>query len=522
LHEFSTPSVFQEHTVPRATDLVGWAALVQAYGLQAPVRAPSCVSAGFVKGSRRTEDGWTIFDKRFKPAATLGAHIMFALRHEPLDLLILKRLFAAVPAVEIQAVVRTEPTGANARRLWFFLEWLTGNRLDIPDAEAGNYVDAIDPRQYFAASPANSPRHRVRNNLLGVAGFCPIIRHTPALDDLLNGRWDIRAKDLIGTISKEVIARAASFLLLADSQASYQIEGERPPRNRLERWMRAVAQAGQRHLSVDELVRLQHIVIEDQRFVRPGLRDEGGFVGGRDANNSPLPEFVSARHEDVPKLLNAIIEANTRMSGGGVDAVLQAAATAFGFVFVHPFVDGNGRIHRYLIHHVLAERGYTPPGVTFPVSSVLLDRIEEYGATLRAFSGSLMPFIEWRPTPKQNVEVLNDTSDLYRFGDYTDVAAFLYACVAQTITEDLPREIAFLQSYDTAKTRIQDMLDMPEAILGNLINMIRQNGGKLSKNRRQKEFAALTDSEVAAVEGIVAEAFALAGVEPKQQPASSS
>ena len=39
------------------------------------------------------------------------------------------------------------------------------------------------------------------------------------------------------------------------------------------------------------------------------------------------------------------------------DAVLAAAVIAFGFVFIHPFVDGNGRIHRYLIHHVLEPAG---------------------------------------------------------------------------------------------------------------------------------------------------------------------
>ncbi|MGO8499813.1 hypothetical protein ACC785_39170, partial [Rhizobium ruizarguesonis] len=55
------------------------------------------------------------------------------------------------------------------------------------------------------------------------------------------------------TIDRQVIARAASFLLLAASQATYQIEGERPPLNRLELWMRAVAQAGRRPLSIDEL-----------------------------------------------------------------------------------------------------------------------------------------------------------------------------------------------------------------------------------------------------------------------------
>ncbi|WP_425487742.1 Fic family protein [Mesorhizobium erdmanii] len=37
-----------------------------------------------------------------------------------------------------------------------------------------------------------------------------------------------------------------------------------------------------------------------------------------------------------------------------LDAVVAAAIFAFGFVYIHQFEDGNGRIHRYLIHHVVA------------------------------------------------------------------------------------------------------------------------------------------------------------------------
>ena len=507
--QFTTPAIFQETIIPRNSELAGWAALVHAYGIQAPVRRLNCVSHGSIKGGSRQENAWTIFDKRTAPPPSLAGHLTFALRHETLDLLILKRLFDAVGPAEMTRVVRSETVGATSRRLWFLYEWLTGRDLDLPDAEKTPYVPILAPEEYVTAKPVNSPRHQVRDNLLGTPAFCPIIRRTPGLDSFISDRWDTQAKELVGRISKSVIARAASFLLLADSQASYQIEGERPLRNRLERWMRAVNQSGRHPLSIDELIRLQHIVVETGRFVTPGLRTEGGFIGPRDGLNDPLPEFVSARHDDVPSLLAGILDTSHRLAEDGIDAVLHATLIAFGFVFVHPFEDGNGRIHRYLIHHALAERGYTPPGIVFPVSSVILDRIEDYGETLRGFTGPLMPFIEWRPTPKQNVEVLNDTADLYRFGDYTELATFLYECVARTITHDLPREIEYLAAYDEAKRRIQDMIDMPENMLGNLIAIVRQNHGKLAKKRRNSDFEALSDAEVEAVERIISDAFAL-------------
>lgn len=511
-------AIFQESIVPDNSDLAGRAALVEAYGLQAPVREPSCVSRGSIKGQRRFAGKWTIFDKRMAPERTFAGELVFAIRHEPIDLLVLKRLFDVVDAQEVEQLVRHEPTSVTSRRVWFLYEWLTDRRLDFPDVGKVTYADLLDPKRYVTITPEPSSRHKIRNNLPGVPSFCPVIRRTPEIEKLISEQWDERARDLLGRISDGVIARAASFLLLADSQASYQIEGERPPRNRLERWMRAVKQAGKQSLSIDELVRLQHVVVETGRFVTPGLRTEGGFIGSRDSLNAPLPEFVSARHEDVQELLTGIIEAGSRMSRSQLDAVLHAAMIAFGFVFVHPFEDGNGRIHRYLIHHVLAERGFTPPGIVFPVSSVILDRIDDYAEGLRSFTGPLMPYIEWRPTPKQNVEVLNETVDLYQFGDYTDLAVFLYECVAQTIDQVMPKEIEFLARFDEAKRRIQDMIDMPETLLGNLIMFIRQNGGRLPKKRRGREFEAMTDREVADVERIVSEAFVLTEGAKKSDP----
>ncbi|MGO7402875.1 Fic family protein [Rhizobium ruizarguesonis] len=503
----ANPRVFNEWIIPVGSELAGYSALIAMYGVEAPVRAPSVVANASVRGGRKHQDSWTIFDKRFMPENSLAGQLAFAFRNEQTDLLVLKRLFQKVSAHDIASIVEAEPTGATARRIWFFYEWLTNERVPLPDLDQGNYVEALDSREYFTSQPVNSPRHRVRDNLLGTPSFCPMLRRSNFLSETVDHRWNEAAKELIGKIDRQVIARAASFLLLADSQATYQIEGERPPRNRLELWMRAVAQAGRRPLSIDELVRLQHIVIEEDRFIKRGLRDAGGFIGGRDWNNDPSPEHLSARHEDVADLLQGVIACGERMAKSDVDAVLQASVMAFAFVFIHPFEDGNGRLHRYMIHHVLSERGYTPTGMIFPVSSVLLKRQAEYGEELRAFTGPLLQFVEWVPTDKQNVRVINDTADLYRFGDYTEITEFLYECVVTTIEHDLPREIEYLARFDEAKGRIQSFIEMPDGMISTLINFVRQNDGVLAKKRRRREFEKMTDLEVEAAEAVVREVF---------------
>jgi Fic family protein len=500
--------LFQGEPVPADASLIGWSALVHRYGVNAPVRQPSCVSRRHVKGNRRVVDGWVVFDKRFAPALTLAGQLSFALRHERLDLLVLKRIFDAVEPAEIAAMVRDEPSGANTRRAWFLYEWLTSRRAGVPDAAAGNYVDLLDPERYFVAEAANSPRHRIRGNLLGTPDFCPVIRRTPKLDELVAKRLDAKAAELVARIDKAVVARAASFLLLADSMASFEIEGERPPRNRIERWCRAVARAGKRTLTLEEILHLHALLIEDDRFVTRGLRPDGVFLGERDHGRNPIPEFIGARPSDLPSLMEGVVAAHARMARGAVTPpVLAAAAVAFGFVYIHPFQDGNGRIHRCLVNQVLTERRFSPPGMVFPVSMVMLDRIDAYRATLQAHSGPLMDFIDWRPTATGNVDVSNDTADLYRYFDATENAEFLFGCVERTIERDLPDEIDHLRRFDEAKRRIQDMIEMPDNMLSDLIMFIRQNEGVLPRRRRQTQFGKLTDAEVADVEAIVRGAF---------------
>ena len=499
--------VFQEKTVPAGTKLAGWAALVHALRVPAPVRRPSCVSGQHIRGSHRKEGTWTVFDKRYWPGDTFADHIIFALRHEVIDLLILKRVFEAVPPAEVEALVHATPTGIGVRRAWYLYEILTGRSLDVGEAPAATAVDLLDPKAYFTGKPRLSKRHRVRDNLLGGARFCPVIRRTRTLTEFIALDISAKARETVVRAGAHLIARAASFMLLADSQASFEIEGERPPRNRLERWGRAVLQAGRNPLTLDEILRLHRVLIEDTRFVDAGLRHDGVFLGDRDHHGEPLPEFIGARPNELNDLMGGLLEANDRMRDDSVDPVLAAAATAFGFVYVHPFQDGNGRMHRCLIHHVLAERRFTPPGIVFPVSSVMLDSIDEYRATLRAHSGPLMPLIEWRPTPERNVEVINQTADLYRYFDCTEEAEFLYACVRHTVEEDLPREIDYLRRHDEATRRIMETVEMPDRVAENLIMFIRQNNGALSRKRRESEFRELRDDEVTLIEGIVNDVF---------------
>ncbi len=505
-HRFSEPvTVFRDRRLPERATPAGYAALIDACGLQVPL--PRTLSATGERHRTLEEGGWRLLTPRHAPRPTLQAHLTFALKYEGLDLAVLKRLFLTVEAAGIEAIVRATPTGSYARRLWFLYEWLTGQRLNLPDTTQGNYVPAVNPEQQWAVPGENSARHRVRNNLPGTPQFCPLVRRTQALEEFVTLDLAARARTVISRIPADMLARTAAFLLLKDSKSSYAIEGERPPQNRIQRWGRAIGEAGRQPIDLEDLLRLQRIVIGDARFVRLGLRTEGGFVGEHDRETGvPLPSHVSARPEDLASLIEGMV-AFGRGPATVLDPVVAAAVLAFGFVYIHPFDDGNGRIHRYLIHHVLAQRGFSPPRVVFPISAAILDRIDAYGAILEDYSRRLLPLIEWEATQCGNVRVLNDTADFYRFFDATAHAGFLFECVRRTIEEDLPDETDFLRRYDRFTGHLQVIVDMPDRTAGLLFRFLHQNGGRLSRRAQEGEFRELTNGEAEWIERLYAETF---------------
>ncbi len=491
--------------------LVGYAALMAAYDLK--VHLPEQLAVISPRHRRYESATWAVYTPRHKPEDTLAGHLAFALRYEGVDLALLRALFASAGGGALEAWVRREPVGRYARRAWFFYEWLLDQKLDLPNARTGNFIDALDPKRYWVGPATPSKRHRVRDNLPGVRDFCPLARRTVKLAAHIARNRRTEAWKTADQASPDVLTRAAAFLLLSDSRASFEIEGERPGRDRAERWGRAMGQAGSHPLTINELLRLQRIVIADARFVKLGLREEGGFVGAHDRDRGePLPDHISARWQDLPRLLHGMIATDTKLREGGVpDPVISAAMIAFGFVFIHPFADGNGRVHRYLVHHVLAGRGFAPPGLVFPVSAVILDCLDEYRRTLEAFSRPRLPLIEWTATPSGNVEVLNETIDLYRYFDATRQAEFLYDCVAQTIERSLPEELRFLERYDRMRAAVDARFDMPGHQADLLIRFLRQNDGVFSKRAREKEFQALTDAECGEMETLYGEIFEEAG-----------
>jgi Fic family protein len=486
---------------------VGLSALIERYGLRRP--RPS-VRSTVGPGARKTivSDGQTSehYPPPYEPDDTLEGHLKFALKNEPTDLGVLAGVFAACDPAELEAWVRAERTGAYARRAWFLFEWLTGRTLDVPDAGVVTYVDALSPELHVVAKGIPSKRHKVTDNLLGVRGFCPTVRRTPRLDAFMREGIDDEARRMVAGCSPEVLARAVTYLFTKETKSSFEIERETATGRRAERFVAALRSADTfAPADTAALVELQKLIVEP-RYAAATFRSRQNFVGETVGGYREVVHFICPRPQDVTPLMTDWAAMTSRLKGA-VHPVVEAALAAFGFVFIHPFEDGNGRIHRYIVHHVLAAEGFTPPDVLFPVSAAIVRDRKGYDAALETFSRAILPHIDWAWTPEKEIEVENDTADLYRYFDATTLAEFLFAKVIETVRKDLKEELSFVAVYDAALQAVREIVDMPDRTASLFVRLVMQNGGSLSASKRG-QFPELSDPEVASLEAAIRDAGA--------------
>jgi Fic family protein len=303
------------------------------------------------------------------------------------------------------------------------------------------------------------------------------------------------------------LKRALGYLYTKETKSSFEIEHIKPSSTRTERFVKLLQMAEQDDFCRKaQLIDVQNRIVDD-RFRNSDYRATQTYVGETVARQKERIHFACPKPENLVDLMEGLIAAHERMNTGGVPAVIQAAAVSYGFVFLHPFEDGNGRIHRFLIHNILARRGFIPQGLMFPISAYMLKHPADYDVSLEAFSRRIMPLVEYTIDEEGRMTVHNDTAVWYRYMDMTSHAEALFHFIQQTIQTELTSELAFLANYDKTKRAIQEIVDMPDRLIDLFIRFCLQNNGRLSSRKRTGRFNFLEDEEIARMEQAVQSAY---------------
>jgi Fic family protein len=444
------------------------------------------------------------YPKSYDPGEGIVAQLEFALRYEGVNLEILGALFERIDATVLVESILNVKTGVRVRKLWYLYELLTQRRLDeIPDLSMGNYVDLLETGRYYTATGIQSRRHRINDNMLGEAAFCPVVRRTSLLARFEAKKLDQRTAAIMKEFPEDVVVRATRYLFTKETKSSYEIERETPDEARVSKFVAMLKEAGRRDfLTREQLIELQNQIV-DARFANADYRTTQNYVGETVYLGHEIVHFISPKPGEIRSLMDGLIRSHGRMVRSELSPVIHAVAIAFGFVFFHPFDDGNGRIHRFLIHHILAGSGFTPDGVIFPVSATLLRKSKKYDEMLETFSAALMPLVEYTLDADGCMNVRNETARHYRFIDMTRICEAAFEILEETIQTDLTSELNFLVSYDQIKKGVQRIVDMPDQKIDQFIKFCLQNGGRLGAAKREKYFSMLSDGEIAELEKVV-------------------
>ncbi len=449
-----------------------------------------------------------VFRKQYWPGETLGRHLEFALKYDGVNLSLLTQIFEKIPEEDLTKYIKSKPTGKYARRIWFFYEFLREKQLPIDNLTAGNYIDALEADEYYTIqNGTRSSRHRIVNNLLGPRTFCPIVRRTRKLSALDTSDLKRACEDIVTSYPAEVLRRALNYLYHKETKSSFEIEHIRPSESRTAKFITSLELAEKEDFCAkNRLVELQNLIV-DPRFKESSYRASQNYVGQTVGYQKEIIHFISPKPDDLPSLMEGLIASHNLMRSGHVSPVIHAAIIAYGFVFLHPFEDGNGRIHRFLIHNILSLEQVVPNGLMFPVSAVMVKEQAAYDASLEAFSKPLLQLIDYHLDEAGRMTVDTETAAWYRYMDMTRQAEALYEFVKMTINEELSYELNFLAHYDTAKRAIQDIIDMPDRLIDLFMQVCLQNNGSLSARKRSAHFKFLTDDEISDMEQAVRESF---------------
>lgn len=497
-------------------DPIGAAWLAQVHNVLPLGRLPVLSQIG---GRRATEisDGLRLetYQEVMRPAQEPAAHLQFHLRHEIPHLEFLARLFGKTGPAFIQSWVAAEPTGQYARRAAFLYEWLTGNALDLPAKLGGNYVDVIDDAKLVAASAGRVmkiQRWRVNDNLPGTRHFCPIVVKTDAVTQAAN----VDVPELFGKLTAEfgedLLLRAATWMTLRESRASFAIEGEADQANRIQRFADVMARrTGQSDLPFTSavLAELQREILGKTTLTQFGIRQSPVFVGETIRQQQEIVHYVAPPAADVPAMLEGLRVFLERTQGQS--PVMRSAVAAFGFVYIHPLADGNGRVHRFLINDVLRRDGAVPDPVILPVSAVITDDAAErrgYDRILDRVSKPLMQAVREHVifAPMQTVYPDGVVSNFGFSGAdlakpmwcYPDLGAhviYLSDIISRTLTEQMREQSLYLRHHAQARAAVKEIVEMPDHQVDRVLRSIEQNGGKLS-NVLAKEMPVLRESGV--------------------------
>ena len=417
-------------------------------------------------------------------------HLLFALKHEGLELqsalLALKHM---APQPLAQAFAQS-PGSSYLRQACYLWEVAHQRPLDdacvnLPAAQGG-YQPLLDPGTFITGPTQRNARWRIDFNGLGTPRYCPSVRRTPTVQTLLAQNTLAATEALVHGMNATLLDRAMNWAYLSETESSYAIERESPPAGKAQAFAALLAHAHQANpLSEDHLTALQNLAVSNPLDRAAAFRHQQNWLRGPLHGAAgvtyvpPPPDLLLPIMDDIMALANRPIDPDT-------DPLVMGALLSFAFVFAHPFMDGNGRLSRFLFHRIVCASGRLNSGLVLPISVAMKRHENRYLQALQSFSKPMRDCwdVTWIDGDQFALD-FQGPAELYRYWDATACVEFGLQMAQEALEHDLRSETDYLIRFDRAYTAVNQAIDMNGNDLVNLVRWALQNGGVISNNRRK-------------------------------------
>ena len=414
------------------------------------------------------------------PDAAPLEHLLFALKHEYLDLQAALLALKKIEAAPLVAQFSAAPSSRFLQQACFLWEIANEQALEAPLAK-GPTQPLFNPALFLNGPSNKHTRWRVDFNGLGSPAYCPTVRRTPAIEALLDEDILGQTRNFIESIDPQMVQRAVRWAYLSETESSYAIEREAPVGNKAEAFARLLARAHEEEaLSEDYLVELQNLTVRSSIDQAVQYRNEQNWLR-RDSSVTYVPPS--------PKQLPAVMDGLLAMANRKSDTIhplVLGSLISFGFVFAHPFMDGNGRLSRFLFHKMACRDAGFPSGLVLPVSSAMARHEDRYLQALCSFSAPARE--QWIVAKISDFEFdcqFQGQPEIYRYWDATACVQFGLEMAKEALQQDLLTEVEFLGQFDRVYQRINQAIDMNSNLMNTLVHLLVKNQGRLSNNKRK-------------------------------------
>jgi hypothetical protein len=434
-------------------------------------------------------------------------HLEFALKYQGVELEVIQATCAALAPEQIQARLDAAPNGKYTRTIAALYEAFTGNELRA-NAITARYVDLFDPKTYICGPSRRQSKFRVNFNGIGDLAFCPTLRRTDELERLME-------RDIFGDLQAFVASiggaqnldRALSWAYLDETRGSFAIEHEAPSEDKARRFVKLLHGAHEgKPLSEEYLTSLQRATMTNPLLEAYAFRHEQNWLqqGGRLRASGVT--YMPPAPKDVQPLMKALMTfAN---AGDTIHPLLKTFLVSFAFVFIHPFMDGNGRISRFLVHHGLCRSGKLEQGLILPISVAMSHHESAYLSALESVSKPIRDLWDVTMIDEDNIDAkFMGSADPYRYWDATNCLEFGLRMTHYALDTTLIQETEFLKRFDAVAAALDSRYDIVDKDLHALIRMAHGQGGRLSERRRKQYQHRVLPHILDAIEAEVQEVF---------------